>query len=859
MKYTNDANKAKTLLDEINLQQLRDSDDELKAILLRFLYPNYLSINQLFDYLHLPKTKHLFGTYLWFWEHDFAEHCPDDHLIIALSIFINNQEKVDLIAQSYHFRQMVSRITARSISVHGDKVTDEVLYSWLDFVSNKNDQLTMDSEDINEVEKWLSERPDRYKQLLKYYIEVNKTAKTITMYDFKNAVKFPRVPDDYGAWCLNQIIDETNQDIVKIYLSEAVSTLILQRGNDNMSLELLEQWALGNIVRQKILNTYLVWEVDTRYRKNSKIRYDREKDWEEKKRVRTTEFNKQFSKIKSGIASVQIMYQLAYVWKGLFVDISGETIQERFDNYVENGSQLLNVAKQGFIASPERSDIPTVKDIISLSIQRKEYYISHPCLIGMELRWEQGMKSINTLVNDSLQCMVAFNLTLLNDKTPEWLTFLAKTKPELVAEVYSKYAVAHVKLKSSSISLLHQLENNAEYSELAVRVVPHILDKFPIRVNRDQLYNLKYLLRSAINNTKSVIPKIIDKKLLKKSLTASQKVYYLAAGVIADPDKFESQLWQFVGNSKSKLNHLAEFLDSRHADSSIDSKLTPYSIGQLIENLMPYADISMTTGDGKVTGAMRYGNQIKSLIRKLSNMNTIGTEKELDRLVKNPLLKNLKYTLEDARYQVRQKRRETSFSYLSVTDVASVITNNKPTNAADLNALVLHHLDDINNDIHNDNDDGFAKYWNIDRHRKPESKRVENACRDELLTRLRNKLNPLGIDCEPEGDYSNDKRADIRISYKNMIEIPVEAKRDDNDELWEACTSQLVKQYTIAPKAKGFGIYIVFWFGKGDIRKPIDGSDKPKSAEELEYKLEKILGNENYERITVKVIDVSWP
>jgi len=42
----------------------------------------------------------------------------------------------------------------------------------------------------------------------------------------------------------------------------------------------------------------------------------------------------------------------------------------------------------------------------------------------------------------------------------------------------------------------------------------------------------------------------------------------------------------------------------------------------------------------------------------------------------------------------------------------------------------------------------------------------------------------------PEADYFNDKRADIRISYKNEIELPIEIKGEWNPTLWTAINDQ---------------------------------------------------------------------
>lgn len=127
-----------------------------------------------------------------------------------------------------------------------------------------------------------------------------------------------------------------------------------------------------------------------------------------------------------------------------------------------------------------------------------------------------------------------------------------------------------------------------------------------------------------------------------------------------------------------------------------------------------------------------------------------------------------------------------------------------------------------------------------------------------MLTRLRLYLTPLGVDCQPEGDYSNDKRADLRLSYRNEFELPVEIKRDDNAKLWSALHKQLIGQYTVAPKASEYGIYLVLWFGGTDQAAVEDGGKKP-TYRRVRLRLEAQLNLEERRQVFVRVLDVSWP
>jgi hypothetical protein len=214
--------------------------------------------------------------------------------------------------------------------------------------------------------------------------------------------------------------------------------------------------------------------------------------------------------------------------------------------------------------------------------------------------------------------------------------------------------------------------------------------------------------------------------------------------------------------------------------------------------------------------------------------------------------------LEAARDELKQRRRENEFRFLSPTAVAQVVANEEPTDAADLAALVVDHLDGIAQELRRENDDGWRAFWNIRRQRDPKP-RDENLCRDALLSRLRPRLRPFGVDCNPEGDYANDKRADLCVSYRGNLDLPIELKRDRSSQLWTNLREQLVDKYVIAMNTSGFGIYLVIWFGGEGMPRPLDGGRKPTSPEDLRHRLEAQLTPAEQQRISVRVVDVSWP
>ena len=86
--------------------------------------------------------------------------------------------------------------------------------------------------------------------------------------------------------------------------------------------------------------------------------------------------------------------------------------------------------------------------------------------------------------------------------------------------------------------------------------------------------------------------------------------------------------------------------------------------------------------------------------------------------------------------------------------------------------------------------------------------------------------------------------------------MPVEVKKNSHTDLWRACRTQLIGQYTRDPATDGFGIYLVFWFGPQLTQRSPSGS-RPANPQELRERLEETLTEDERRKISIKVIDVS--
>lgn len=860
LKQSPPIEEAIALLDSINDQRITDSDDDLAGQLLSSLYPEHIAPDALLRYLHVPKRQDYIGNHSMFWGYELARIAPDSHLPILLDQLVARTDPAlsDEIEFSFDCRRMLGGLLSRGIEVHGDAISDERLFSWLGIGADEYGESRREKEHQEAIANWLSQRPVRYKGVLALSYRHCERSEHVRscVYAHEHRLLGTVTPEDIGLWHLEQASQTANDELAENHIWEAVRSLKTQRGCKSLSREIIEAWGDANPERKHWLRHLLDPEVPEWEREESERTKARQLKHAEQKRTRSSNLTEHLSAILDGSAAPGILYELAGVWMDHYTDTHGKTPAERFDSYCENGGEVLNAAEAGFSLCPLRDNLPSVAEIIDISIKRREHYsISWPCLIGMELRWQQGASLVDELSDDCLRRMIAFRLTYGADSTPEWFTHLVRTRPSLVADVLIEYAGARLKARQDSVSGIYPLVHDAEYRGVAERAVLSLLAAFPVRAKSTQLSNLENLLKAALRYAVEGLAELIDKKLTVKGMDVAQKVYWLTAAMLLDPPKYETILWQYIGRNWIRANHLCAFLDDRYNGISNDYALSTGALGKLIELLSPHAEFGRMSGI--VTGPMQRGESIRGMVTRLGAQATEVAEQEIERLLALPALSKLKHSLENARHQLRLRQREGAFCFPPLASVARILANREPANSADLAALALEYLDQIAVAIRHDNDDGVNDFWNIENN-KPTGKRAENICRDALLRKLRTSF-AFSVDCQPEADYANDKRADIRLSYRNEFEVPIEIKRDDNSTLWKSLRDQLMGQYTVSPKTSGYGIYLVLWFGWGDQASHKDGGKKPSSPTELQARLEAQLDPDERRRVFVRVLDVSWP
>ncbi len=845
----------KSLLHEINDGLVDDPDDSLMGYLLTELYPSTLPAKEVLDYLHTPKRRNYFGSYLLFWDRRLLSQSSDSDVSELLDGLTTRLDILQPIVDDHELRDLTAGLLVRGLQAHGDSIEPMRLYDWLGVgLDRYGHPISGANKLIDSIRSWLETRPEIQKAIIDIGLDrcAGKKNFDACMHKIRCRLFHAAPPADFGQWCFDRMKSASNDNVARYLLQEAVRTLYFQRGDSGLSLESIQAIVKREPKYEDWLNDMLVCPVAAE-----------EREFVEQQRIRKAKEQKQkrewlcFAKsheieLREGRADPKLLHDLATAYSGLFVDSKGDTPIERLRNFLDHDEGLVKTALEGLRKSPQRDDIPCVNNIIRLNNEGQIYLLSRPFLVGLAEVTRDSPETIFRLSDDQIRQAVAFYLADGTGEDPDWYKQLLMMRADLVAHVMIRYVSAALRSKKQHISWLYALAYTESYSAVARLVSLTLLNAFPVRSTNQQLMSLDELLKAALRHAdRQALLALVETKLELGSMNMAQRVRWLATGLIVVPDNYLEPLADFIKTQEKRASHLAGFLADRYDQWSPVDDLPVSAVGLLIR---------LIGGFFSPYSLENAADFVKRLIHLLgSRPGNDATDMLEDLIVEEPLY-HWQITLRRAHFEQLATRREASFRHPNISQVSKTLNNLAPVNAGDLAALVVDILHELAHRIRNGNTDDYRQFWNESSHRKLSSPKHEDACRDALLSDLQHRIAPLGIDAQPEGHYADDKRADIRLAFggSNGFEVPIEIKKSSHSNLWSAIHSQLIAKYTREPRADGFGIYLVFWFGSEHTTNQANASP-PSTADELAEKLMRTLSVEENRKIAICVIDVAMP
>ncbi len=881
------------LLADVNAGLISDPDDDLLGSLLIELYPAKLSVTEVLQYLRTPKKASHFGRYHLFWIGRAPENSTSDQLAELLDALVARYGQPRVEVQTHPqpdrlLRRVPLVVLSRFLKTSKEEVELNRLFDWLGaaaWVGDWDHDIGIGAQEAGQIAHWLRSRPALCKSLIELGLKrcvdsaecttVSEFNRCMFMEEQRRLFGFAR-PPDFGSWCLDQAIAAEDRNAAIWLMGRVAEAVYHHLFDKGLSREVVERRIAEHVVLKKAFIEMLRQLEESRGldREHRETQETQENQLQRQWCDRVTPHE---AELRENRGQPALLYDLAKVYLGGFVDVPGKIPQDRLRNLLDD-DYLIEAVLDGFRGSIRRSDVPSADEIIRLGVRNQTHHLALPIVAGLE----ETVRIQPNIPLDEMQIRLALAIhytvplwplyTGSNappaDRPPSWFPLLLKSHPHVVADVLIRSARSKLHNGMNSAAGLYELAHSPDHAEVARLASLPLLKAFPVRCTERQLLSLSILLHAALLHCeKTSFLELMNRKLAHRSMNVAQRVYWLAAGLLVSPHTYLEKLESYVARSQRRVWRLAEVIATiydvpRELIQRMDIPALKLLIRLIGSSCRPFTFSSDPDGSdsekgGIVTPAMETGFRILEFINRLALMPSLAVTEALESLSADDNLLHWRSQLIDAAYRQNTIRREAEFHHCDVGQVLQVLDNRRPTNAADLAALTTEYLHKISGNIRDGNTSDWRQYWNVDPHNRAQNPKPEDACRDALLSDLQNGLKQLGIDAQPEGHYANNKRSDIRVSYGGF-NVPVEIKKSDHRNLWSAIKRQLIAKYTRDPNANGFGIYLVFWFGEAYFQSPESGL-RPKSAAELEQRLRDTLSAHEKLKISICVIDVAKP
>jgi len=860
----------RTLLDDVYTSVVTTEDDDLLGTLLAELYPDDLSVSDLVGYLREPAPSNRTTRYREFWPDGLIEKSTVQQMVQLLDLLKVPMERVQAESGTPPggVRAVVRPpiVLFRHLLEHSPQsVSQEQVVHWLDFAAWVGLHVGSWVGDAEFFRNWLSSRPDAYKAIIE-----NGVTRCRGDGDFSSCMRrakrtlsllCPNPPQDYGVWCADQALGATNDTVGRWFVGEAAAFVFYKkksahRQKQAVARKLRDDARLRRSFEDRLRD--LDEESDPGTPRARPARSDTRFD--ELRNV----FKKNESALHGNVCRADLLHTLAVAYYDGFSDVVGETPEERLQDLLGPDGDLLEAALASLRGAIHRPDLPKWTEVSKLAAEGRTHYLAYPFMAGLQ-ELSAAARTGDCQLGDlqaRLALAVHFALPRMGQAEdsrhpPRWLRDCVAREPDTVAEVWSGCARAQLGRGERYLPDIGRLAREPEYAQLAQAASVPLLNAFPVRCGAGQLPLLRSLLGAAIGHgDRTQLLELTTAKLAYRSMNSGQRVYWLTAGSLVQPEAYEDRLESYVSRNPRRIQRLVEMAGGHavaHALRGPDSGVTV--LGKLIRLIGPYTVEPPSTGEVySVTWPIQADRMLRSFIDRLSEDTSDAAGKALESLASDDRLVNWRSPLLDRLHRQKSVRREAVFSHPTLDQVAEVLDNGRPANAADLAALTMDKLRQLARRIRYGATSDWRQYWNVDEYNRAEDPKPENAGRDALLSDLEQALTPLGVECVKEGTYADDKRADIRVSVPGF-NIPIEIKRSCHRDWWSSIKTQLIADYVPEPGTDGYGIYLVFWYGEAE---PASGQ-RPRSPQELRRALLDSLSATERRKIFVCVIDVSNP
>ncbi len=849
--------RLREVLDSIHSGSIPDPDNELLGLVLANIYPEVVGPADLWDFMYDKGERNLIGSYVMFWDGHLLEKSSDDQVAELLE---HLKERVDDLLpaiEKHHLTHVPLELLARDLQSRGEDMDIADLFELLS-VCSALQLRSIRKEARIKVQSWLEQRPETHKAIILEGLSRCAESDRFAFdahYEVYQRMFGARLPDDFGPWCLSQAVEAVSAmpQVAEHLLEQATRAYRVMPDNGGLSVDLLRSQTEGNEILKAKMDQLLSAhpEPPQHQAQEEPVTYD-ERDNENLQFLNHVRSQKEA--LLNNSAQPRLLDYIAGSYFGGFIGSDGIPGIQGVEEMFRADPSLVPIVLQALRDVVRRDDVPGVEEIFSLCERHQYHYLSWPFLAGLaEIEGADPELLSQLLDADRTRVALAFYYCMPHGMyKPDWFQRTLSEHPDIVAEIQVKSAIAELSGERKNIYGIWELAFSSSYSEVARIASLPILRKFPVNCPTDLSDSLGHLLLAAIQRAdRASFESLVEEKVSTTEMDVAQRIRWLVAGLIVAPDSYVDPIKEFAAHSECRILHLAAMFKRR-----LPFDLNVKTVGVLIRIVGTPFGPELLVRDGWIPPEEHAAELVESLIYQLGGSPESAASETLDALIADPALANWQRRLAQARDEQRVVVRDASYLHPDPETICLTLNGSTPVSPGDLAALLVDRLEEISQRIRTGNTEDWQQYWNENSRGDPQYPKHEDHCRDALLSDLRHFL-PDGVDAQPEGQYANDKRADIRAARSSDFNVPVEIKKNSHRDLWAALHNQLVEFYVSDPATGGFGIYLVFWFGpEHTVSAPPEG-ERPNSPDELKEVLQASLSPEQARKISVCVIDVS--
>lgn len=849
------------LLEALRQGVIEDADNDLMGVVLHVLYPKAIPAKDLWAYYKPSSQTHL-NQHWEFWRSLATRYAPREDIPALVDGLLASNIRLKPASDQHRLGAVIGALLLEAVTHFAEHSPVERVWNWLTLGMGLHSYNHLPHDVQEKLRQWFAAHPELYLQLVEHGISVlEKSARPAHMRFYAIYNLLCRTPQPSGTADRFMELAELRTDAFRPLLLREAFWLTERRDGADAAIERLSGWGQVHPEDMHWIHSELLscrYPPDTQQLEWIDDEQRREKEKTQKGLEERTFLSEKLPLLAGNGVHYGLLDHIGVVYVDFFHHADAATPRERLLKVLHNNPHWVEMALTGLrYCLRTRDDIPSVPEILALHKKSRRFHIAVPLLAAMQLRQDEAPATALDLSDDLLQKLIAFRLTNNFGNAPEWFSKLVETRPDLVAAVMPPFIAQQIVGKAEHVDGLYQLAHDPHYAEIARRIAPQLAEALSVKVSKKQLRSVRELIACVLRTLdKPQQLALIANRLALPTMDVAQRVYWLTAGVQIAPDMYLPQLQRYLGTNQTRAAHAYAMLSEQRQERDSVVQLTLEASALFVELLGTHFTPSLEPPTGTaywVSPGMETMHFVRQLISNVAADPSEPACAALSKLAQAPHLQAWRSQLQHAVYEQQQLRRKALFQHASVADVCHTLANLRPANVADLHALVLDQLTRLAGDIRNGNTNDFGQYWN------GATPVIENDCRDRLLSDLKKQL-PVGVAAEPEGNYADHKRADIKIISGEM-HFPIEIKKNGHGELWKGIREQLIAKYSRERSSDGYGIYLVFWFGEEWNTHTIagDGGNKPKSPQELQQRLAVTVPAELRHKIKVLVVDCAKP